>query len=311
MPQKLTRARGKAASPQGAAEPDRLAAQLKALEAGLPPAVLRVARFLNGNRVAVLANSAAELAALIGTSDATVVRTVQALGFQGLPELRQSIAAAIGTNAAPLHNMHRTLEDLGGESGDAAAASDLVIDTHMESLRALQEKAGRAQIHAATAALHAAGRIVIYAAGPSRPLAEYVRLMLARHGRNAKVIGQGGIGLADDLVDLSVQDGMLILSYGKPYHEVLLVASEASLLGIPIVLVTDTPDSKLAQAANVVIAARRGRAERVALHAATFAALEALVMGLAVARRSHTMRALARLGTLRAALGGKHGRGTA
>ena len=280
---------------------DRLAAQLQALEPALPPSVLRVAHYLNRNRVAVLANSAAELATLIGTSDATVVRSVQALGFQGLAELRQVVAASIGENAAPLHHMHRTLEGLSGDAGQAAA--DLVIDTHAESLRNLQETTSRAQIHAAIAKLHPVERIVIYAAGPSRPLAEYLRVMLARHGRRAKVIGQGGIGLADDLVDLSAQDGMLMLSYGKPYREVLLTATEAGLLGIPIVLVTDTPNSKLASTAQVIIAARRGRAEQVALHGATLVALEALVIGLAIANRGSTMRALARLGNLRAALG--------
>lgn len=299
MAQKLTRTRGKVKEPEMAAPADRLTAQLQALEAEMSPTVLRVAHFLNRNRVAVLANSAAELAAMVGTSDATVVRTVQALGFQGLAELRQSIAATIGDNSAPLSHMHSTFEELSGKAGEAA---DLVIDTHADSLRGLQEKEARAQIHGAIAALQPVARIVIYAAGPSRPLAEYLRLMLARHGREAKVIGQGGIGLADDLVDLAAQDGMLVLSYGKPYREVLLTAAEAGILGIPIVLVTDTPNTKLAQAANVIIAARRGRAERVALHGATLIALEALVMGLAMANRSHTMRALARLGTLRAAL---------
>lgn len=288
--------------PQAAAPVDRLAAQLQALEAELPPAVLRVAHYLNRNRVAVLANSAAELAAMIGTSDATVVRSVQTLGFQGLAELRQFVATAIDDKSAPLQHMHRTLEELAGKSGEAAAAADLVIDTHVESLHALQEQSARGQIHAAVAVLHPAARIVIYAAGPSRPLAEYVRMLLTRHGRSAKIIGQGGIALADDLLDLSAQDAMLILSYGKPYREVLLTASEAGILGIPIVLVTDTPKSKVVQAAKVVIPARRGRAERVALHGATLIALEALVMGLAMANRGQTMRALARLGTLRAAL---------
>ena len=297
---KMPRSRSKK-QPAGEAA-DRLAAQLQALEQELPPAVLRVAHFLNRNRVAVLANSAAELASMIGTSDATVIRSVQALGFQGLAELRQTIAATIGDSSAPLHNMHRTLEELSGKSGEAAAAVDLVIDTHAESLRKMQEAASRARINEALTALHPAERIVIYAAGPSRPLAEYLRLMLTRHGRNAKIIGQGGIGLADDLLDLSAQDGLLILSYGKPYREVLLTAAEAGILGIPVVLVTDTPNSKLARAASVVIAARRGRAERVALHGATLIALEALVMGLAAASRGRTMRALARLGTLRAAL---------
>ncbi len=281
---------------------DKLALQLQALEAGLPPSVLRVAHYLNRNRVAVLANSAAELAAMIGTSDATVVRSVKALGFEGLAELRQIIAASIGDNAAPLQHMRQTLDELAGEAGEAAAAADLVIETHAESLRSLQEKPARAQIHAAIEKLQTVERIVIYAAGPSRPLAEYLRILLARHGRPAKVVGQGGIGLADDLTDLSAQDGLLVLSYGKPYQEVLLTANEAGILGIPIILVTDMPNTKLARSAQVIIAARRGRAERVALHGTTLVALEALVMGLAVASRGRTMRALARLGTLRAAL---------
>jgi DNA-binding MurR/RpiR family transcriptional regulator len=281
---------------------DKLVSQLQALEAELPPSVLRVAHYLNRNRVAVLANSAAELAVMIGTSDATVVRSVKALGFQGMAELRQLIAASIGDNSGPLQHMRQTMDELEGKAGEAAAAADLVIETHAESLRRLKEKAERAQIHAAIIKLQTADRIVIYAAGPSRPLAEYLRILLARHGRPAKIVGQGGIGLADDLTDLSAQDGLLILSYGKPYQEVLLTSNEAGILGIPIVLVTDMPNTKLAQAADVIIAARRGRTERVALHGTTLVALEALVMGLAVASRGRTMRALARLGALRAAL---------
>lgn len=294
--------RGKTKSAPAEALGDKLVSRLQALESELPPSVLRVAHYLNRNRVAVLANSAAELAVMIGTSDATVVRSVKALGFQGLAELRQSIAASIGDNSAPLQHMRQTLDELEGKAGEAAAAADLVIDTHFDSLRSLQEKPARAQIHAAIAKLQNVERIVIYAAGPSRPLAEYLGILLARHGRQAKIVGQGGIGLADDLVDLAAQDGLLILSYGKPYQEVLLTANEAGILGIPIVLVTDMPATKLARAAQVVIAARRGRSERVALHGATLVALEALVMGLAVASRTRTMRALARIATLRAAL---------
>lgn len=266
----------------------------------MPPAMLRVAHYLNRNKVTVLANSAAELAAMIGTSDATVIRTVQALGFQGLAELRQSIAAGIGNSSAPLHHMRQTLDEVNGKG---SAAADIVIDTHLESLATMQTPEAREQIHKAVAMLHGASRIIIYAAGPSRPLAEYLRLLLGRHGQCAKVIGQGGLGLADELLDLSEQDRLLILSYGKPYKEVMLVASEAAVIGTPIVLVTDSPTTKLARAANAIVAARRGRTERVALHGTTLIALEALVMGLAVANQSRTMRTLARLGTLRAALG--------
>ncbi|HEY1856017.1 MurR/RpiR family transcriptional regulator [Acidocella sp.] len=286
------------------AEPDdRLSAQVHALKAELSPTVLRVARYLDRNRVVVLTNSAAELAASIGTSDATVVRTVQMLGFQGLGELRQAIAASISGSTTPLDNMRRTLQDLSGPAEtEAMKAADLVLDTHRESLRQTQTAGGRAPIHQAIAALHPVERIVIYAAGPSTAIAAYLEVMLNRHGRRAKVIGHGGLGLADQLLDLSAQDGLLMLSYGESYREVLLTASEAAARQIPIVLVTDKPETKLAKTAAVVLPARRGRAEQVALHGATLITLEALLMGLAVANRAHTIETLERLAGLRAAL---------
>lgn len=266
----------------------------------MAPAMQRVAHYLNRNKVAVLAHSAAELAAMAGTSDATVIRTVQALGFQGMAELRQSIAAGLGQNGTPLQHMRQTFEDVEGKSSSAA---DMVIDTHAESLAQLQEPQSRVQVHEAIAQLSGGERIVIYAAGPSRPLAEYLRLLMGRHGQAAKTIGQGGLGLADELLDLSPRDRLLILSYGKPYKEVLLVAAEANKLGAPIVLVTDAAGTKLAKLASAIISARRGRTQRVALHGTTLITLEALVMGLAIANQNRTIRTLARLGNLRAALG--------
>lgn len=278
---------------------DPLMARLSTREAAMPPAMLRVAHFLNRNRVAILTHSAAELAALTGTSDATVIRTVQTLGFQGLAELRQSIAAGIGNSSAPLQHMRQTLDEVGSKE---PAAVDIVLDTHADSLAKMREPKAREQIYKAVALLREAERIVIYAAGPSRPLAEYLRLLMGRHGQPAKVIGQGGLGLADELLDLSGRDRLLLLSYGKPYKEVQLVAAEAAIAGIPIVLVTDAPSGKLARAAQAIITARRGRTERVALHGATLIALEALVMGLAVSHHGRTIGTLTRLGHLRSAL---------
>lgn len=293
-------------APAGAAEAgaeDRLAAQLRALAAGLPPAMLRVARYLDRNRVLVLTHSAAGLAACIGTSDATVVRTVQTLGFQGLGELRQAIAASINKSAAPLENMRRTLQTLSGQGeAEAVKAADRVTETHLESLRQMQTAPGRQPIHAAIAALQPVERIVVYATGPSAAIAAYLEVMLRRHGRAVKVIGQGGPGLADQLLDLSARDGVLMLCYGEPYREVRLVMAEAQARAMPVVLVTDKSGTDLAKAATVVMPARRGRAEEVALHAATLAMLEALLLGLAVASRAQTIETLERLATLRAAL---------
>jgi DNA-binding MurR/RpiR family transcriptional regulator len=195
------------------------------------------------------------------------------------------------------------LQDLRGPAEmEAMKAADLVLDTRGESVRLMQTAAARGPIHQAIAALHSVDRIVIYGAGPSNSIGAYLQVMLNRHGRQAKLIGQGGQGLADQLLDLSERDGLLLLSYGEPYREVLLTATEAAAHNIPIVLVTDNPASKLSSTAAVLRPKRRGRAEQVALLGATLITLEALLLGLAVANRANTIESLERLAGLRAAL---------
>ena len=50
----------------------------------LSPRMQAVARYINENREVVLEFTAIEIAAATQTSDATVVRAIQALGFAGL-----------------------------------------------------------------------------------------------------------------------------------------------------------------------------------------------------------------------------------
>lgn len=77
----------------------------------LSPTFQRVAGYIDRNRLTVLTSSAIEIARAVGTSDATVVRAVQALGFSGLQELRRELAASLGQRTSPAENLKRTLED--------------------------------------------------------------------------------------------------------------------------------------------------------------------------------------------------------
>jgi Transcriptional regulators len=62
----------------------------------LTPRVLQVASYINENREAVMEQTAMEIAALLKTSDATVVRAIQALGFAGLRDLKQTLEQWFG-----------------------------------------------------------------------------------------------------------------------------------------------------------------------------------------------------------------------
>jgi DNA-binding MurR/RpiR family transcriptional regulator len=225
-----------------------------------------------------------------------VIRAVQALGFGGLPELRQILSDSLQRGPTIADGMRRTLEEV-GESADLAIS--LGLDTHSDGLELLRSAGTRAKIAAGVSLLHVAERIVLFGIGPSAPLAHYTSVLLRRSGRRTEMLDRTGIGLADQLLDLRPTDALLLLAYGQAYREVVTVFDEAARLGIPVALITDTLEGKLAARAQVVIPVQRGLAERVALHGTTLICLEALVLGLAASAKDQAVATLERLNELR------------
>ena len=258
----------------------------------------RVVRFIDENRQTVLASSAAALGSYVGTSDATVVRTIQALGFTGLGDLKRAILKSTDKVSTPADHMRRTLADLEKTTGQAF---DSVLQAHSDGLAVLNSERCRAQIAAAVGLLDAADRIAVFGIGPSAALASYVSISLARCGRPSRTISATGSMLADQLLDLRRGDGLLILAYGRLYKEVRTVFAEAKALGLATVLVTEAEDTPLAQLADVAIAIPRGRPEQVSLHGATLVGLEAIVLSLAAARPQAALASLDKLNRLRRA----------
>ena len=270
----------------------------------LSPTAYRVAVFINENRATVLASSAADLAASLGTSDATVVRTVQALGFSGIPEMKQELATSLQRPATPAADMGRTLSDIGG---DTDKAIDLALTTHVEAVGSLRRGHARSALTRAVQTLHPADRIVVFGIGPSAPIAHYVSVLLSRQGRKARVLDATGFALADQLLDLNSRDALLVMAYGRAYREITAVFAEARRLRLPIVLITDSLEAQLARQATVIVPAKRGKASRAALHGATLVTLEALVLGLAAADQRRSMDSLHRLNDLRELVAGDRG----
>ena len=283
-------------------QPEPFAARMVRLGGSLGAAGQRVLGFIAQNPAAALASSALELAAHTGTSDATVIRSVQALGYAGLADLKQALVALLDRNATPADDMRRTLADL---DEDATRALDMVLDAHAEALETLRSAGFRAQLAKALPVLHAAERIVVFGIGPSSALARYVAVLLTRGGRRSKCLDATGIMLADQLLDLRAGDVVLALAYGRSYREVMGLFTEARRLRLPIVLVSETADGPLTKSADVVLTIPRGTRQRVALHGGTLVGLEALVLALAAANREQALAALERLNGLRIGVSGQ------
>lgn len=264
----------------------------------LSPALRRVAAFIDANRMDVITLSAADLGRAIGTSDATVIRAVQAMGFEGLHDLRTELAASYGSRNRPADNLVRTWSEV-GESAEAAMND--VLESLTSGLAALQMAPFRAALTEALKVLHVAQRIVIFGVGPTAHVAAYFAARLRRKGRRQMVLDRTGTGLADQLLELARGDAMLMLAYGEPYREAQATLQEARRLQLPVVLITDSPTEGLNRDATVVLTVPRGRGGRVALHGTTVACLEMLLLGLATTGRAIAISTLSELDRLREA----------
>jgi DNA-binding MurR/RpiR family transcriptional regulator len=276
---------------------DRAASALNQLSAAERDAL----RFFQENREEVLVSSAATLAAKIGTSDATVIRTAQALGYSGLDDLRRHLADELRISLSPAARMSRTLRAL---KGDAGSVLESIVDIHLRSLEKLKAEITPGIFETAIKMLSQAGRIVVFGLGPSSALADYFVVQLSRFGIESLSFARTGVLFADDLHRLKKSDVIVILAYTRVYRELESLLARAECVGSATILLTDSLGETLDEHVDLVLPVARGNTDWFSTHTATFGLIEALLIGLAAKRPSDTLAELRLLNELRSELAG-------
>ncbi|WFS04344.1 MurR/RpiR family transcriptional regulator [Rhizobium tumorigenes] len=278
---------------------DRFGERLKSRRGSLSPSLISVVDYIDQHRHAVLGKSALEIAADTVTSDATVIRAIQALGFEGLVDLKDTLEAHIGETDSPSEKMAATTEAL--DSG-ADAAIDFVIDDHRKAMVALAEPSSRDALKLAVPLLLEARSIGVFGIGASGIIASYASRLFQRNGYRSYALNATGIALAEQLLSMESGDALIMMAYGRLHREAMATIGEAKRLGIPIVMLVGQPDTVLRRHADASIVIPRAKTEHVALHGSTMVCIEALMLALATVARGKTLRSLDRLIELRSAV---------
>ena len=265
----------------------------------LAPAERRVAAQLLEIGPEATLLSAAALAELLGTSDATVVRTAKSLGYGGLAELRRALAA-YGDNPPLGERLRRTLEQTPADGLLSSA-----IRNHLSALETLARNVTPTAFQDAVAVLAGRERVVWRGVGPSAHLAAYGQLMVQRIGRPAAALVHTGTSFADELLTLTPDDAIVLFAYGRLQPHVRVLLERAESVAAPVVLVTDVLGRKLNASVAATLQCGRGAPGLFASHAPTLVVIESLVIALAATRQAESEASLAALNELRAALVGR------
>ncbi len=261
----------------------------------------RVARYLSEHPQQAAFASAEEIARATGTSDASVVRTAKALGFEGLPGLKRSLQGhleALLTPANRLHNAMTSYTD--GPEGVLAATLSERVDLINDLGRTLDPAAFRRAVEV----IVNARETVVFGIAGHVSLVEYTATRLIRIGYRARSASDTGFQLADRLLPLERDDAVLVIAHNRVVREIRVILDHAASVGAPVILLTETLGEALKDRAEVVLSAAVGRPGTYGGQTTTLIVLEALTMAVAAHDQDRSMKAITRMNQLREDLNG-------
>jgi len=261
----------------------------------------RVAEYLSAHPQEAAFSSAEELGRATGTSDASVVRTAKALGFDGLPGLKRSLQGHLQSLLTPANRLSASLETAGD---DPAAVLTATLRDHIERLSQAENSIDTDGFRRAVELIAAARETVICGFAGLGGVADYIATHLTRIGHRARAASDTGYRLADRLLLLSDQDVVIAIGHNRINRETRVILDLCASIGTPVILLTDTLGEALRDEVEVVLSAPMSRPGTFTSQATVLILLEALTMAVAAQNREQALDYAERMNQLREELNG-------
>lgn len=275
---------------------ERVAARLDSLTA----TERRVARYLADHPQQAAFASAEELGRATSTSDASVVRTVKALGFDGLPEMKRTLQGSLESLLTSRHRLKNTLAASGDGPEDALVAT---LKDRVELIEDINRVLDPAAFRKA-AELVAGARETLVCGIAGLVVADYAATRLVRIGHRARSATDIGHRLVDRLLPLDADDVVLAIAPHRLEREMRVVLEYAHSVGAKVVLLTETLGEALHDLTDVTLSVPFGQAGLYGGQTTTLVVLEALTVAVAAQDEELALRTITTMNDLRRQLEG-------
>jgi len=243
---------------------------------GLSPARRRlVENILDHLDVAVFLSSP-ELAMRFGTDPATVVRTVQALGYTGFAEFSRELRAHFIANVNP----YRVMAAGAGDHKGAAFHIARSVQRDSQNIQRLHDTLDPAELAAIGKRLLACRRVLVVAGDLEHPLAEFLAYSLSGLDISATAPAGEGLTLLRQRT-LTARDGVIGIAFRRCLRvpvEAVRVGRETGAFTLAISDEVSTPIARAAE--KIVIASIEGESYA-SSYVAPMSAINALLVACA------------------------------
>jgi DNA-binding MurR/RpiR family transcriptional regulator len=244
--------------------------------------------------------TAAELGRRTRTSNATVVRTLQALGYEGLADLKATIVGGGPAEVVPAVKARRRVESTGR---DLDAVWDLVTAEAIERITLLRQSHSADKFDEAIRLLLGAKTVFTYGFGATGIVAEHLAQQVRRVGLLSRRIRGSGFQLADEMLSLERDSAIVLFVPGRYPREVEVLLDRCHTLGVSTILITHELTDRLRDIVTLVIEAPNTSTGLSAEALSPLIVADALAQGLAALDAERTVQSSHTLGTIRRQLG--------
>jgi DNA-binding MurR/RpiR family transcriptional regulator len=236
----------------GTPEPfDALRERIRDRYDDLSPHLQRIAKLALDEPNQFALQTIAAIAERLKIQPSTVIRFAKEFGYDGFSGMQQVFKLRLIEGGALYRAQvykERHSDRLGTGAGDSLNAC---IDTLIVSLEALRREVSPDQVEQAVSLCAGARHIYVAGLRRSHPIATYFAYGLNRLERRCSLLDFAG-GMAAQQVANMGHDDLLIAIAFTPYTALVVdIVRDASLRGLPILALTDTPSSPLGANASL------------------------------------------------------------
>ena len=205
--------------------------------------------------------SAARIAEILEVSHSTVVRTAQAIGFEGFPNLQAALQEQVfgrTTSAAAYELGKRKLGEDGQQDADPATLLRRLMLEDVHNIEVLANTISAEDFNASIDRLINARGVYVIGLRSSAPIARLFGTALRQMRPNCILLEPGTGDLVDQIFEMDEHDVLYAICFGRYATMTLRCMDFARSVGAHVITITDTPLSPAARRANVSFVVKNG-----------------------------------------------------
>lgn len=223
--------------------------RLIAVSPEMPKRLRQCADYIAANTDRIAVSTVAELAAGAGVPPSALMRFCQILGFSGFSELQRLFRSEFTQGRPDYATRLKNLRGGGGASATALLAE--FVEAGRLSLEALARGIDEAALSRAVDSLAGAGMIHVVGYRRAFPVASYIAYALEKMDIPAML--HDGTGKLDHAHALRAGDAVIAITFAPYSGETVALANSAALRGLPVIAITDTAISPVADRASALL----------------------------------------------------------